>query len=158
MSDLFFQTNDVPPDNYYQETKVKNLWVITTGPLPPNPAELLGSQKMQRILAALHQSADVILIDTPPTLAVTDAAVLAPSLDGVLLVARPGTTRVSALRHTLEQMYQVNANVLGIVLNDVVTKGKYYGYHYENYRNYAAYQSYYGVKHKGSSTKGSKSG
>lgn len=158
MSDLFFQTADVPPDNYCQETKVKNLWVITTGPLPPNPAELLGSQKMQRILAAMRQSAEVILIDTPPTLAVTDAAVLAPTLDGVLLVARPGTTRVSALHHTLEQMRQVNANVLGIVLNDVVTKGKYYGYQYENYRNYAAYQSYYGVKHKGSSAKGSKSG
>ena len=98
--------------------------MVTTGSLPPNPAELMGSQKMQSILTSMRQSADVILIDTPPTLAVTDAAALAPSMDGVLLVVRPGKTRASALRQTLEQLRQVNARVLGSVLNDVVTRGK----------------------------------
>ena len=123
--------------------------VVTTGSLPPNPAELLGSQKMQSILAAMTQEADVVLVDTPPTLAVTDAAVLAPVLDGVLLVVRPGKTRTSALRQTLEQLRQVKANVIGVVLNDVTTRRTSYGYRYKYYRDYAAYQSYYGHKHKG---------
>jgi non-specific protein-tyrosine kinase len=96
----------------------------------------------------MRKSADLILIDTPPILAVTDATSLAPSVDGVLLVAQPGKTRVSALKQTLEQLHQVNARVLGVVLNDVVTRGKSYGYHYNNYRNYTAYQDHYGIKAK----------
>lgn len=150
MSNLFAPSVDALTTNR-QPTKVENLSVITTGLLPPNPAELLGSQKMQSILAALRQSADMILIDTPPTLAVTDSAVLAPTLDGVLIVVRPGKTRTSALHQTIAQMTQVNANILGIVLNDVASRGSYYGYHYKNYRNYAAYQSYYGNKPKSAS-------
>jgi capsular exopolysaccharide synthesis family protein len=132
-----------------QPTKVEHLTVVATGALPPNPSELLGSQRMQAILNAMRQTSDVILIDTPPALAVTDAAALAPSLDGVLVVVRPGKTRMSALKQTLEQLKQVNARVLGVVLNDVVTRGKAYGYHYQYYRNYAAYQDYYGSKGKG---------
>lgn len=152
ISNLFTKSS-VSLNSHRQGTKVENLTVITTGSLPPNPAELLGSQKMQAILDNMRQSADIILIDTPPILAVTDAAVLAPTLDGVLIVVRPGKTRASALRLTLEQMHRVNANVLGIVLNDVATRGSYYGYQYRYYRNYAAYQGYYGEKHKGTSAK-----
>jgi capsular exopolysaccharide synthesis family protein len=150
MSSLFTHSPDIL-ESLRQPTIVDNLNVITTGPLPPNPAELLGSKKMQRILGGMEQYADIILIDTPPTLAVTDAAVLAPTMDGVLIVVRPGKTRKTALRQTLEQMRQVNANVLGVVLNDVITRGTYYGYQYRNYRNYAAYQDYYGTKKKGKS-------
>jgi capsular exopolysaccharide synthesis family protein len=148
MSTLFAQTSD-GLNNIRQSTKVDGLSVITTGSLPPNPSELMGSQKLQSILKTMLQSADMIIIDTPPTLAVTDAAALAPSLDGVLLVVRPGKTRAGALRQTLEQLRQVNARVLGIVLNDVVIRGRAYGYHYKYYRNYAAYQNYYGSKIKG---------
>ncbi len=132
-----------------RQTQVENLSVITTGSLPPNPSELLGSQKMQSILEALRQTADIILIDTPPILAVTDATALAPSLDGVLLVVRPGKTRASAVRQSLEQLHQVNARVLGVVLNDVMIRGGAYGYRYNYYRNYNAYQKYYGPKVKG---------
>jgi len=152
ISNLFTKSS-ASLNGHRQGTKVENLTVITTGSLPPNPAELLGSQRMQAILGNMRQSADIILIDTPPILAVTDAAVLAPTLDGVLIVVRPGKTRASALRLTLEQMHRVNANVLGIVLNDVATRGSYYGYQYRYYRNYAAYQGYYGEKHKGTSAK-----
>jgi len=155
MSTLFAQTTDAL-NGTPQPTKVEHLSVVTTGSLPPNPAELMGSQKMRSILTSMSQSADVILIDTPPILAVTDAAAIAPSLDGVLLVVHPGKTRASALRQALEQLRQVNAHVLGIVLNDVVTRGKAYGYHYKYYRNYAAYQSYYGTKVKGKNGKKNK--
>jgi non-specific protein-tyrosine kinase len=132
-----------------QPTGLTGLSVITTGPLPPNPAELMSSQTMQKILNLMSENADIVLIDTPPVLAVTDAAALAPSLDGVLLVVQPGKTRTTALRQTLEQLSQVNARVLGVVLNNVVTRGKSYGYHYKEYRNYTAYQTYYGSSVKG---------
>lgn len=149
MSTLFTQPDADTLHNTCQPTKVERLSVITTGSLPPNPSELMGSKKMQTILGTMLQSADVVLIDTPPTLAVTDAVALSHSIDGVLLVVRPGKTRISALKQTLEQLHQVNARVLGVVLNDVITRGKYYGYHYKYYRNYSAYQDHYGTKGKG---------
>lgn len=139
-----------------QTTQVPGLSVITTGALPPNPSELMSSKTMQSILGVMRQAADIILIDTPPVLAVTDAAALAPSVDGVLLVAHPGKTRNSAFRQTLDQLKQVNARVLGVVLNNVVTRGKSYGYHYKEYRNYTAYQSYYGATEKNKSRKSEK--
>jgi Mrp family chromosome partitioning ATPase len=71
----------------------------------------------------------------------------------VILVVKPGKTRASALRQTLEQLHQVKANVLGVVLNDVVTRGSSYGYRYKYYRNYSAYQHYYGQKHEGGKKK-----
>jgi capsular exopolysaccharide synthesis family protein len=148
LSNLFAQSS-VVLDGSRQPTDVDSLSVVTTGTLPPNPAELLGSKKMQSIIDTLTESADVVLVDTPPILAVTDAAVLAPNLDGVLLVVQPGKTRLSGLRLTLEQMHQVKAKVLGVVLNNVTTRRSSYGYHYRYYRNYSAYQSYYGHKHKG---------
>lgn len=137
-----------------QPTGLAGLSVVTTGPLPPNPAELMSSQTMQKILNLMSENADIVLIDTPPVLAVTDAAALAPSLDGVLLVVQPGKTRTTALRQTLEQLSQVNARVLGVVLNNVVTRGKSYGYHYKEYRNYTAYQTYYGSSVKGKKKNG----
>jgi len=97
-------------------TRIDKLSLITTGQLPPNPAELLGSQRMQAILQMAQEQSDVIVIDTPPTLAVTDASVLAPVVDGVILVVQPGKTHVSAARQTVEQLRRVNANLLGVVL------------------------------------------
>jgi len=153
MSTLFAQ-NSYVLDGSCQPSGVDNLSVVTTGSLPPNPSELLGSKKMQSILSAMTQNADVVLVDTPPALAVTDAAVLAPTVDGVLLVVRPGKTRARALSQTLEQMRQVGANVVGVVINDVVTHGSAYSYRYKYYRNYAAYQDYYGSKKKKGGKKG----
>jgi non-specific protein-tyrosine kinase len=143
LSTLFAQSSDLP-NGIRQATALENLTVVTTGLLPPNPAELLGSQKMQSIFASMRKVADIILVDTPPTLAVTDAAVLGSTMDGVLVVVRPGKTRASALKLTLEQLGQVNAHVLGVVLNDIDLRGKPYAYRYHYYRNYSAYQDYYG--------------
>jgi polysaccharide biosynthesis transport protein len=145
MANLFAQPDEVL-DGALQSTSVEKLSIVTTGSLPPNPAELLGSQKMQRLLASMRETSDIILVDTPPALAVTDAAVLAPTLDGVLIVVRPGKTRASALRLTLEKMQQVNARVLGVVLNDIDIRNQPYTYSYHYYRNYSAYQHYYGGK------------
>jgi succinoglycan biosynthesis transport protein ExoP len=147
LSNLFSNAGDIITSSF-QPTQMEKLSVVTTGSLPPNPSELLGSKKMQSILIEMKKFADIVILDTPPVLAVTDAAVLAPSVDGVLLVVRPGKTRLSALRLVVEQINQVGGNILGVILNDVELQGKPYAYQYKYYRNYSAYQGYYGLKGK----------
>ena len=115
-----------------------NLTVLPAGELPPNPVELLGSQRMQDLLSQLLTRADIVLIDSPPVLPVADAAVLAPNIDGVLLIVHAGKTRRQALLQAVEGLYQVGGNLIGAVLNSVpVGRG---GYYY----NYSYYDRYYG--------------
>ena len=130
-------------DGNLQGTRIPNLKVLTAGDLPPNPSELLGSERMQAILRQLREQADVLILDTPPMMAVTDAVVLAPRVDGVLLVARPGGTKISALRTAVEQLRRTGANILGVVLNEVQMKGYRYRY-YSNMYYYYGYYEYYG--------------
>ncbi|MCC7160895.1 MAG: CpsD/CapB family tyrosine-protein kinase [Anaerolineae bacterium] len=102
-----------------QETSVPNLRVLTSGQLPPNPAEILGSKRMSEILAALLERADMVLLDAPPVLAVTDAAVLSSKVDGVLLVVSAGKTKRENARKAQAQLEKINARVIGAVLNNV---------------------------------------
>lgn len=102
-----------------QETTVPNLRVLTSGQLPPNPAEILGSKRMSEILAALLERADMVLLDAPPVLAVTDAAVLSSKVDGVLLVVSAGKTKRESARKAQAQLEKINARVIGAVLNNV---------------------------------------
>ncbi|CAA9294632.1 MAG: Tyrosine-protein kinase EpsD [uncultured Chloroflexi bacterium] len=102
-----------------QATSVPGLSVITSGPLPPNPAELLGSPRMDSVLAALLQRADVVLLDSPPVVAVTDAAVLSAKVDGVLLVVGAGIVKRDLARKARSLLEAVHANVLGMVVNNV---------------------------------------
>jgi capsular exopolysaccharide synthesis family protein len=114
-------------------SKVKDLAVITSGSLPPNPAELLGSTRMKQILARLEESASVVIIDSPPFV-VTDSTVLAAKVDGVLLVIQPGKTHAEAAKAMLTQLERAGARVIGVVLNRVPRKGRsYYGGYYYNY-------------------------
>ena len=100
--------------------------VITGGKLPPNPAELLGSAKMDEILESLKEVADLVIIDGPPFM-VADAALLSAKVDGVLLVVRPGYTREDAVKAMMEQVEHTRARVLGVVLNGI--PGKLSGYY-----------------------------
>jgi capsular exopolysaccharide synthesis family protein len=102
-----------------QQVEEPNLRVITTGTIPPNPAELLGSNKMVTIMEKLRESCDLVIIDSPPLQAVTDAAILAAMVDGTVLVVRAGATRRAAVRHGLESLGRVGAKVLGVALNRV---------------------------------------
>jgi succinoglycan biosynthesis transport protein ExoP len=122
-------------DGYLQSTEVENLQVLTTGPLPPNPSELLSSQKMTDLIENLKEEADVILLDSPPSLPVTDAAVLSSKTDGTLLVTDAGTTRRGAARRAKEDLMRVGANILGVVLNKFSVRGasSYYYYYYYYY-------------------------
>jgi capsular exopolysaccharide synthesis family protein len=102
-----------------RQTAVAGLSVLTSGPLPPNPAELLGSARMDAILDALDQHADAVLLDSPPVVAVTDAAVLSAKVDGVLLVVGAGIVKRDLARKAKALLETVHANVLGIVVNNV---------------------------------------
>lgn len=110
------------------ETKVPNLFVMTSGQLPPNPSELLGSPAMRDVLAAMTSQFDMVLFDSPPLLAVTDAAVLSTMVDGTILIARMGATARKGLWRAVSQLRAVHATLLGSVLNDVTSDvGAYYG-------------------------------
>jgi capsular exopolysaccharide synthesis family protein len=102
-----------------QETPVANLKLLTTGQLPPNPSELLGSRRMDEIIAALLARADVALFDAPPIIAVTDAALLSAKVDGVLLIISAGKTRREQARKAQALLEKVNARLIGTVLNNV---------------------------------------
>jgi polysaccharide biosynthesis transport protein len=97
--------------------EVPNLWILPAGPIPPQPAELLGSTVMKDYIAHWRNVFDHVIIDTPPCLSVTDAVLLSPEADRVILVARSGQTTKAALRRACDLLLQVNARVMGIVLN-----------------------------------------
>ncbi len=102
-----------------QESGVELLRLLTSGALPPNPSELLGSQRMGEVIQLLREQADYVLFDAPPIIAVTDAAVLATRVDGVLLVIRAGKTRREMAQKAKALLEKVNAHILGVVLNNV---------------------------------------
>ena len=117
--------------------------VITSGSPPPNPAELIGSQRMENILGVLKEKSDIVIIDSPP-LIVSDPLLLAAKVDGVLLVIRPGHTRKKVILAMAEQMKRVDAKILGIVLNRIPQRGGGYygGYLYNSpYNTYGGYTS-----------------
>jgi non-specific protein-tyrosine kinase len=110
---------------------VNNLLLLPSGPIPPNPAELLGSQRMAELIEDLKGQADVVLFDTPPMLVFADATLLARICDGTLLVARARFTRIGALVQSRQQIDQAGARLLGVVLNRVPTpRGGNQSYYY----------------------------
>src|SRR5271165_5591726 len=116
-----------------------NLFVLPAGTPPPNPAELLASTNMRDVLAQLSEQYDHIVIDTPPSLSVTDAVVLSPRADAIVLVIRSGQTTKQALRRARDILMQVNAKVSGVLLNAVDLSSPDYYYYYEYQGKYARY-------------------
>ena len=113
-----------------QDSGIRNLSVLTSGTTPPNPSELLQSQAMTELLGELRRHFDVIIIDAPPLLPVTDAALLTSQSDGALLVVRHGKTTRDQLRHAVERIEAVGGRTLGVVLNMIPTRGGGDGYGY----------------------------
>jgi succinoglycan biosynthesis transport protein ExoP len=116
-----------------------NLFVLSAGSAPPNPAELLASPQMNEILGELRGQFDHVVIDTPPTLSVTDAVVLSPRVDAIILVIRSGQTTKQALRRARDILMQVNAHVTGVLLNAVDLTSPDYYYYYEYQGKYSQY-------------------
>ncbi len=130
-------------ENTFQRTGINNLQVITSGELPPNPSEMLGSKKMGSIIEQIKEESDLIIIDTPPALAVTDALVLVPIVDAVLLVIKPGFTKTNSARQVVEQFRRSNGKLIGVVLNELDLSKSRYAYKYYNYKGYKSYGRYY---------------
>jgi tyrosine-protein kinase Etk/Wzc len=130
-------------------TSVENLFVMGSGQLPPNPSELLGSARMKEVLAQARDAFDIVLFDSPPLLAVTDAAVLSTIVDGAILVVRTGSTTREAVRRAVTLLRNVHSRLLGAVLNDIDFKsGSYYGgYGYYYYQYDAAQGQENGAPH-----------
>ncbi|MDQ3243796.1 MAG: CpsD/CapB family tyrosine-protein kinase, partial [Gemmatimonadota bacterium] len=134
LSDLVLGYKD--EDAVTRPTSVPGLYVIASGQLPPNPAELLGGEGMRRTLNSLMEGYDLVVVDTPPLLAASDAAILATLVDGVVIVLRAGQTESSAAVQSMQQLNAVGARVVGAVLNDpdmqVPRYGAYYRYEYSS--------------------------
>jgi capsular exopolysaccharide synthesis family protein len=131
----------LPLEEACRPSGIASLDILTCGPIPPNPSELLGSERTRRLFEQLRQRYDLILVDTPPVIAVTDALVLAPLVQLYVLVARANETRIEALLKAQELLERVAARIVGVVLNefDVATT---YGSYYRYYRYYKYYHYY----------------
>ncbi len=123
---------DIPITELIQETEIANLRVVTSGPIPPNPSELLGSAHMHEILATLQKDCDLLLIDAPPAVAVTDACVLASQVDGVVIVLDSDVVRPDMAQKTRDLIRKANGNILGVILNrvEIEKEHSYYYYYY----------------------------
>ena len=120
----------VPMNEAVNPTDVFNLSVLTSGPIPPNPAELMGSKSMDRFLKEAKQSYDIIIFDTPPILAVTDAQVLANLCDGSVLVVYSGKTEMDEATKAKELLTSAKGKLLGVVLNHKKLESNDYYYYY----------------------------
>jgi succinoglycan biosynthesis transport protein ExoP len=129
-SALPLQTLKVQVDTVLQKTSYVGLRLLTSGPLPPNPTESLDSERMQTLIAALSGKADIILVDSPPVLAVADATILAPLLDGVLLVTARDQSTGKRVQRTVQLLEKAGARPLGLVFNRAQRKAEDYYYHY----------------------------
>ena len=131
-------------DNLLQVcTRTPNLKVLTSGPVPPNPAELLGSEEMRRLLNTLSERFAHIIIDSPPAISFTDASILSTMVDGVVLVVHGGRSSRAVVRRAKQQLLDVGAHIFGVVLNNVKLESQ--DYYYSGY-----YSSYYSNETDGS--------
>ena len=121
-------SNSAPNDAIVSDPKVENLFILPSGPVPPNPAELLGSKVFDRLLETLAKEFDLVLIDSPPTMIVADGLVISAKVDRVIVVLRSGATSRSALVRVVESFRRNKANLLGLVLNRVDTRSTEYYY------------------------------
>lgn len=113
--------------------RVPNLWLITSGPIPPNPSELLGSGRVKELMARLKGAFSYVILDTPPVNAVTDAAILAANSNATILVIEQGRTTFPALGHAKQLLDRVGARTAGVVMNKVRASAGSYSYEYGNY-------------------------
>lgn len=128
-------------ENVAVQTEVPNLWVVPAGPIPPNPSELLQSERFKAVLAKLKTQFDLVILDSPPLVAVTDATILSTLVDGTLLVVRAFKTSKDLARHANRILKDVGAHMAGVVLNAVNLNRDEYKYSYLYYRRGNYYTS-----------------
>ena len=131
-------SSDLKFNQVVQHSRDLNLYFLPSGPIPPNPSELLGSGRMTLLMQELAQYFDVVIYDAPPITAVTDPQILATKVDGVVMVVRQGYSRKEEVKKAKEALDNVNANILGYVMNgkELSDSAGYYSYYgYENEGN-----------------------
>jgi polysaccharide biosynthesis transport protein len=147
MSSFLSGNSDLP--SLIQQTNIPNLYAITAGQVPPNPAELLGSPRMKQCLMLLNESYQHIVIDSPPVLSVTDARILGTIADGVILVVKGGHTPKEAVKRTKQLLQEVHAHLIGALLNNINVRSADYYYYAKYYYGYGKKYGYgYGVKNE----------
>lgn len=119
-------SEDIEYTKAIQHTDIGKLYILASGSIPPNPSELLGSNKIKLLLNKVKEEYDIVLFDSPPVCLVTDAAVLSTIVDGVILVCASGQTTIENAKNAKALLNKVNANILGVVLNKMAMKRGYY--------------------------------
>ena len=135
-------------DSLIQKTDVENLWVVSAGITPPNPSELLGSQKMVELIDSLEEEWDMLLLDSPPIVAVTDASMISKAIDAMVMVVKAAETDREAFRRAIKSLIAIQVPLSGVVVNGIsrrTSKDTYY-YYYQYYQHY--YGGYYDQEKK----------
>lgn len=121
-------------NKYIRQSSVQNLSILPSGTIPPNPSELLNSTSMKQFIETVQQEYDLILLDSPPVGSVTDACIISAYVDGTIIVVNSGKVTIQSLKRAVELLNKVNANIIGVVLNNVDRKSSgdynYYQYYY----------------------------
>lgn len=125
------------------KTDIENLSVLTAGKIPPNPAELLASERMDKLLDFVREHYDCVFIDTPPVNLVTDATVFAQKTTGYILIIKTDTTKLPELKVTVNTLETLNSSILGFIINDINSNKKRYYSYYTKYSKYYAYNYKY---------------
>lgn len=126
----YLTDRDVKLSSIIFKTTLDNLYIMPSGPTPPNPSELIGSNKMKRMIEQLSQQIDLVIYDAPPLLSVTDAQIMSSQVEGTVLVVRDNVTEKADVKSALELIEHVNGHVMGTILNDVENSSMgYYGYY-----------------------------
>ncbi len=131
-----FLSGNADLDAIIKATEIPNLFYIPSGPIPPNPSELISSNRFKTMVQSLEERFDHIVFDSPPVLGFADTAVLSTAVDGMILVAVGGKTPRETLQRAKDLLFQVNAKILGVVINRVNIERSEYGYYYYRYHYY----------------------
>jgi len=131
-----FLTEKDSIEDIVQKTTVENVWLIPSGPIPPNPAELLESDRMKLLLDGIKKEIDFVLIDTPPVLAVVDSVIIGSLVSNVVLIAQPEKTNRRVFENSVERLKQSNAKIIGVVFNKTSPQTKKYHDKYYYYQDY----------------------
>ncbi|KRL87444.1 CpsD/CapB family tyrosine-protein kinase [Ligilactobacillus apodemi] len=126
----FLTEHSVSVNDIFYKTSVDNLYVLPSGPTPPNPSELIGSKRMSNLITALQDAFDLVIYDAPPVLSVTDAQILSTKVDGTIVVVRENRAEKEAVRQAVKLIKHVDGKIIGSILNDADGDSVgYYGYY-----------------------------
>lgn len=126
----FLTEHSISINDIFYKTSVENLYVLPSGPVPPNPSELIGSNRMEKMIESVREAFDVIIYDAPPILSVTDAQILSTKVDGTILVVRQNKSEKEAVKQAVNLIKHVHGEVIGTIFDDVDgADAGYYGYY-----------------------------